>query len=446
MSTTSLLGSGFTLAAVPVLFCLTAFAPSVGAEASPPRLEQALQQAAPKILAALTEKNAAALAKNDRLGVGVLKFLVQKGKQKPDDNAGPLNLRLAERLEVALVLALKDSRVRILHDASAVVVKQMNRRANHLTAKGRQAFFDNQYPPAWGREKELPADVFLTGRVHFDDKFRGASITVESFDRSGTLSPVCTFKARIDPRILTEAGVSYVRSRGALDVNELAAAEPAEVQKELPITFEVLYDGKAVPIKEGTVPEPQRNQRVSFRLQHRNRDNHVYGVILKVNGDNTLFPDEKPSEEQNGWKWILKPKTRVEVTGFQVTQEKIKLFEVDRVRPTDASVVRYNQHAGSFQLLVYRGKQPADKEASEDKLPAESSYIGRGFPTTKGREDSLKHLQSLLREKRKQTTASSTRGYITAGTEVKGTVEEVDFKSFGEPSSLTIRYYTPVEE
>src|SRR5947208_106112 len=50
-----------------------------------PRMDQALKQNAPKILAALTKAHAAQLEKNGHLNIGVLKFLVEKGKDKKDD-------------------------------------------------------------------------------------------------------------------------------------------------------------------------------------------------------------------------------------------------------------------------------------------------------------------------------------------------------------------------
>src|SRR5262245_36179904 len=50
--------------------------------------------------------------------VGVLKFLVKQGDAVPD-NAGPLNLSVANRLEVALVLANPDEKLGIIERASA---------------------------------------------------------------------------------------------------------------------------------------------------------------------------------------------------------------------------------------------------------------------------------------------------------------------------------------
>src|SRR5262249_25688266 len=152
-------------------------------------------------------------------------FLVQKGKGGPSDNVGPLNQRVADRLEVALVLALTDERTRILRDASGTVVRQKNKRANHRTDAGRKAFFGNRYTPAWTTKEDLlkeqtdlPADAFLTGLVRFDDGCETVTVTVQAFDKSGKLSEVCSFRARADSRLLTEAGVSHALARSAVSL------------------------------------------------------------------------------------------------------------------------------------------------------------------------------------------------------------------------------------
>ncbi len=436
------------------------------------RLDKALQENAPKILDQLIKKNAETLKKNHRLCVGVLKFLVRKGKGKSVDNAGPLNLRIAERLEVALVLAIEEKYkgVRILHDVSGTVVKQKNRRANHLTVKGRQAFFDNNYSPAWGKEEDLPADVFLTGTIQFDDTFRKASITIEAFDKSGIQTEVCSFESRIDSRTLSEASVSY-RSRGGSDPKEGETWTPDDVEQEMPIKFEILYDGKVVKIKNGTAPDPKPHQRVSLRLRHRNLDRSTFGVVLKVNGKNTILPEEKTHDDQFAWKWILKPESKVEVNGFLMSQVEDKTegkgkvkkciiheFAVDPVRPTDENEVRYNEHAGTFQLVIYRDRPASEKEAlaadkgdkkesvAADKADRDVLPISRGFPSVSRRAGSLKSLQDLLRGKRNNAISGS-RGYIRPGDATKDLVEETPFKAFGDPvSSYTVYYYTPGKE
>jgi hypothetical protein len=420
---------------------------AAAAESDRVTLDQALKEKAPVIRDALVKKYAARLEKTGQLSVGVLTFLVQKGKDKPSANAGPLNLRLADRLEVALILALKVSRLRILHDASGTVVRQMNRRANHLDSKGRKAFFDNRYSPAWGgKEETLSADVFLTGRVHADEQFHTATVTVEAFDDSGVLHKVCTFTAQLDPRTLTEAGVSF-RDRGVLGLGGRkwpAQPEKADkVQKEMPIAFTVLYDGKEVPVKNAAVPEPREDQKVSFRLSHRNRDKQRYGVVLAVNGDNTIFPEQKATDLAHSWKWILGPGDRIEVRGFQVGQKNTRQFTVVPSRAEDASRVRYHPHAGSFQVVIFRERRADDKDPDGAIKPnAVEAAIARGVVDMRAKKATLKSLQAHLKK-----TPPPGRGYIEAGSEAEDRVKVIDFTPWEHPVfSLTVRYYTPPKE
>src|SRR4051812_10177443 len=88
--------------------------------------------------------------------VGVLKFLVRQGEEEPRDDAGDLNRALANKLQVALCLALKpDDTFGIIHDPSSVVVKEQMTRANHRSkdADGRKAFFERKFGLVWSGDK-----------------------------------------------------------------------------------------------------------------------------------------------------------------------------------------------------------------------------------------------------------------------------------------------------
>ena len=75
--------------------------------------------------------------------MGVLKFRVQKGNQ-PLDRVGTLNLDLAERLELSLILKDKSQKsLDIIRDASSAVAQTPG--ADHRTAEGRKKLFDVQY-------------------------------------------------------------------------------------------------------------------------------------------------------------------------------------------------------------------------------------------------------------------------------------------------------------
>src|SRR5258708_3532685 len=98
-----------------------------------PSLEKALVDSCPAILDHLR--------KAEHSTVGVLKFQVQRGKGPLTDNAGPINRRMADRLETALILALKDDSIRILRGASDTVVRS-RKRISHATEEGRKALLE----------------------------------------------------------------------------------------------------------------------------------------------------------------------------------------------------------------------------------------------------------------------------------------------------------------
>ena len=74
------------------------------------------------------------------------------------------------------------------------------------------------------------------------------------------------------------------------------------------------------PRSPGTIPEPKPGQTVVFRLDHRNKDERVYGVVLKINGKNTIYPDEKQIDDLDSFKYIVLPRTDVTHVhdGFEV--------------------------------------------------------------------------------------------------------------------------------
>jgi hypothetical protein len=390
----------------------------------------------------LAKKYAKTLQDEKRLTVGVLKFLVRRDKNVLNQNVGPLNQRLADRLEVALILALRDARIRVLHNSSNTVAEKMNRRANHRTEKGRIAFFDNRYSPAWGDDDDLPADVFLTGTVTFDKTCRTAKVAIDAFDKSGALTRVCAFEARAEPRTLTEAGVSFRSRGGSLDLSRLE--QPEEIEKEMPIAFEILYDGKPVALKDGAVPEPREKQKVSFRLRHRGRDKLAYGVVLKINGKNTIYPDATATDDASTWKWVLAPKDQIEIKGFQTGLKGAKAFTVAPNHPEDASLIRYNPHVGTFQLVIFRPLRAGEKEAEEEKTDSAKAAIARGVSSARARQDTLLSLQKQLAAGPRRKSTVNARGMVEGGDDVTSKVKEVPFKPSAAPIySLTVRYYAP---
>jgi len=176
-------------------------------------LDEVLRGKAPEILKYLKSKNYA--------NVGVLKFLVKKGDAAASDNVGELNNSLANRLEVALVLANPDEDLGIIQHASRTVAKENNVRASHLTREGRKAFFTGEYDLAWG-PKKVSADAFVTGTATIAKDLKRTTFKFQVFDKEGNISDILDdVVMETSPRVLTEAGYSYLIKP---DVNKEAVA------------------------------------------------------------------------------------------------------------------------------------------------------------------------------------------------------------------------------
>src|SRR5262249_13833707 len=139
------------------------------------------------------------------------------------------------------------------------------------------------------------------------------NVGVMAFDKSGTaLERVVQFTAPADAQSLIETGESFLL-RGAFDAEpEQAQAQAVQVaarvkeQKQdfplqadtAPVELELLYNGQKVPLEirggQAQIPEPQEGQKVTFVLRRKADDKETYGVVLKVNGENTLYRQRKP--------------------------------------------------------------------------------------------------------------------------------------------------------
>src|SRR5260370_42359325 len=89
-------------------------APAARAEGPPP-LDEAILKNAPRIIDYLK--------KHSYKNTGVLKFLVQADAGRSADSVGPLNRSLADRLQVALILANDDPNLGFLTHASDSVAE-----------------------------------------------------------------------------------------------------------------------------------------------------------------------------------------------------------------------------------------------------------------------------------------------------------------------------------
>lgn len=413
-------------------------------------LDRALLKAAPEILAYLEGK--------EHKNVAVLKFLVQKGDAAPSDRVGTLNLAIARRLELALVLANKGKKpLNIIQDASKVAADTVG--ATHRTRAGREKLFEGPYPLAWGNDQVL-ADAFLTGRVQVNADLTRMTVTIEAFGKDGkdperVITP--TLVVDVDAAVLTELGESFLL-RGAFD-NGKAVEAAAKVKtapdkhpladRTAPVSLEITYDGRPVrtEVKDGIVqvPEPKKGEKVAMVVRRLDRSRETYGVVLKINGENTLFRQRLPDLRCR--KWVLEPSdpSTPLILGYRTADDKVETFQVESREESKADAIDYGPDVGTITMTVYRRKPdgtPADpagpKKGDGTIDEADELAVQRGaYPTTK--PESLAALQSALRQQ------TATRGRIRPGEKIpQSELKRVPFEPDPVPvMAVTVRYFKP---
>ncbi|HZZ71311.1 MAG TPA: hypothetical protein VFE24_03605 [Pirellulales bacterium] len=385
--------------------------------------------------------------------VGVLKFRVKKGSEPVSDRVGTLNGDLSDQLEMALVLAIRPAHeMGIIHDANAVAAKI--RGASHLTAEGRQKFFDAKYPLAWGNAKVTP-DAFVTGVAIISADLKEITVGIVGFDKTGTeLEKIAQFTAKMDPSKLSEAGESFVL-RGVFDqgnIEQVAlndAAKTHEAPKEnpppvqaadAPVDLQISYNGKpvAVEVRDGKtfVREPEEGEQVLFTLKRKNpKDANRYAVVLKVNGENTL--GKQKLHDLQCRKWVLEPKDPpIVVRGYQLDNNQAEAFRVLSKAESKSKEIDYGQDVGQISLVVFKEQKGPVKPPSD--LPSDDAEdiaaLTRSVFPAKPAEN-LAALQAQFR-------ADGARGLISQGEKIGSAVTTVKFEADPVPvMTQTIVYY-----
>lgn len=403
--------------------------------------------------------------------VGVLKFRVQKPGEKTTDTVGPLNSLLADRLEVALILANPfdaKQQINILKDASSQVSNLPG--ATHLTKEGRAVFFGPEFQLAWGNEKKS-ADAFLTGIVQVNDDRKSAKVGILYFGRNAkNLERIGeAFDVQLDASSVGEMGESFVL-RGAFDdgqaelrptdsskvLEQRILTEASRVKSQLtafplqdkaaPVQLEVRYDGQLVGVEfrngQAFVREPNQGQNVEFVLTRAEFVQGTLGVVLKVNGENTLY--RQTFRDLDCSKWLLTPEhTRTLVRGYQTSDNSVaEKFIVLSERDSAKLAVDYGRNVGQIQLTVFK-EQTVVKPSSN--LSEEDEDLAALFRGVQPEELSVNVDVLKARIRSAARTGDQVRkGLIVAGDTTKNEIEIKKFEPDPTPvMSVTITYYTP---
>ncbi len=413
-----------------------------------------------------------AAKKKGLTNLGVVKFLVRHGDGPLQDDVGDLNLTLANKAEVALILANTDDKFGIIDRASEVVVKEKLFTANHRTEDGRRAFFARKYELAWSRAKVEPAG-FLTGVATFSQDLTKFAVRFQLFDKSGKLVDLPDeVSVAAAPELLAQAGYSYalamtrqkaivtggplptgdelrgeVVGRATNPAAEKPGAEPFAPLADSPIKWTVLYNGKAVAVTGNAVPEPKENDRVEFTLS--NPGSGTYAVVLLVNGANTLY--EERGSPQACRKWVLEPNTSVTIRGFQTGPDVVVPFKVLPPDEVPADVVDYGEHAGTFRMVVFHGKMraaSAEPTVIVAKNREDATVLALARTRGNTRPDGVKPqtLRALQADLRGRLGGDGARGYVVKGNAAdKFETTAVEFVASPEipVADVSLRYFTP---
>lgn len=429
-------------------------------------LERQLMKAAPDILKSLQSQGCQ--------NVGTLKFRVKRGNDSATDRMGELNQRLADKLELALILANKvQSPIGVVRNASKTAATIPH--ASHLTADGRRRLFTAEYALAWGDTKVVP-DVFLTGVAVISPDLRTMTVGVMSFDRSLDLVKVGQFDVKPDLEDLLDSGESF-SVRGVFDGASLAKtaddrmddatalaaknsvlvrAETENVRRPTQsrlhplsphnpsalISLEALYDNHRQPIefRDGGafVAEPTERQKVSFRVRRAGPGRTRLGIVLKVNGENTLYRQRLPDAQCN--LWVLEPNhAALDIRGFLLDSKLTQEFRVLSRAESAARELDYGEFAGTISISVFQERSGPSQLASHSILSDEAedfAILNRcAFP--------LK-TPATLGALKAQFSESVTRGLIVQGETMDLEVKTVQFTRDIVPAlTATIRYYQP---
>jgi len=429
---------------------------ALGAEGPRPQpLERELLRVAKELVKELKDRGYA--------NVGVLKFRVSKDGQALSDHAGTLNLFLARRLEVALVLANDPRRpLGIIDNATAVAHR--TRGTNHLTREGRRKLFEARYPLAWGKEEVSP-DAFVTGIAQVGPDLKTLEVSLFVFDqKKNKLEPVGKdFKALLQPGQLAELGESFstrgLFDAGAVNLVEEKAKEEKVVQSaakvkegkathpandpQAPVKLEVRYDGRPVPLEvrdgKAFVPEPREAQAVELVLKRDNSGDR-YGAVLKVNGENTLFKERLSDLECK--RWILdQGHGPLTVKGYQVNADEVEKFRVLSAPESKEREISYGADIGMITLTVFtewKGKPPDLSDEAKEAAVVAKGRLGttpeKGEPDKPSTFAALK--ARLLEDANRGLSAEGQRG-LTGVALVRFVPDPVPVLT------LTVIYYHP---
>lgn len=409
--------------------------------------------------------------------IGVLKFAVDNKKDAMGGHDSALGRRLANKLEMALILNVDISQpIGIAKNASDTAATIAG--ASHVSSSrnARERLFLKSYPMSWG-SKNLPIDAFYTGSAVLTSDLSKMLVGIRVLDgTTGSLEwvPGLQFETKPGFDELMDAGQSFT-TRGifdsanikltkserqekateaatltSLDVSDASDKQQTSSKHPLsadnpdsPITFEVHYDNQPQPIRiEGGlafVAEPNEDQTVMFVVRRKGTARPRLAVVVKVNGENTLKKETLPDAKCGAW--IFEPHMDVfGIKGYQINQDEREPFRVLSDRESIEKEIDYGSHSGTISISVFPELKSTPK--SDPVTPASDLLaLLEDAEHPEQKPSTLAALRSTLDP---SFNHLATRGLIGGKSKIKASVEKTTMERDDVPlMSATLRYYSP---
>ncbi|MCA9012211.1 MAG: hypothetical protein KDB01_20805, partial [Planctomycetaceae bacterium] len=342
--------------------------------------------------------------------VGVLKFSVRIGEGKFPASVGALNTRLVQKLELALVMANPARRgdeakqVGVIRGASKVAATIEG--ATHLSADGRKLLFSKTYPLAWkhlGKTDVIP-DAFIVGVAQIKSDLSSIQIELMLLKKADlSLTPLAKLTVPTDLEDLIDSGESFT-TRGIFDGGSVENSEekaekieetvrkkallvrtetieestpqsstkhPLSASSDGPIKFEVWYDDELqnYEFRDGAafIKEPKEEQEVILAVRRKGTDKKRYGILIRVNGENTLYKERTPDAKAR--LWIMEPDLKeFSIRGYQIDEKERERFRVLSDAESEKRKFDYGQDFGMISVTVFEEQTNIKPELSEEKL------------------------------------------------------------------------------
>ena len=192
------------------------------------------------------------------------------------------------------------------------------------------------------------------------------------------------------------------------------------------VELEVYYDNQKQPIEQDPtkfpdfrVPEPRAGQTVEFRL--RNRTASRVGVVLAINGLNTLRMEDVSADGAGCSKWILDPGVEYTVANFHHadnTAEPIKVLADDESLRSEEQ----NPHPrlGAIELLVFQ-PAPGPRQDQPSGLRRPLPFVDAGVKSAQDAADLARRIgQHKVRRAGLMAPSAERRQFNLTQTEVDG--------------------------